>query len=458
MRGELAVVTGSTAGIGKAIAVEFAAEGARVVVHGRDQERGRAVVERIVADGGAATFVAADLGTEAACEGLVTNAAAWLGGLTVLVNNAVASTVGRDSGIADMDTAHWEAALRVNLTAPMWLCRAAIPFMRAAGHGSIINVSSRQAERPSRGLAAYAASKGGLNASTRALAVDYAADNIRCNTISPGYVVNERRERGHHARTPDPDGGHAPGRDSARHAASRSRPSTFAAAESEYLTGINLQLDGGSSNVAVLPRSGEQRRRRLMHPRVSLSELCSWNWTLDEDLAFYEQAGITTIGASLVKLEAAGWKQAAHRLRDTGLARREPHRGRTLPPRRPRAVGGAARPGPSRALHRANRRRRVPGPDDGAGRPAHVGEAADEYAEAMEPIIAEAKHLGVAIGGGAHELLAGRRRLPAQPPRTRSTSPAASTSACASRPNACWADATWPRRCTRGSTPSGWCR
>ena len=56
-----------------------------------------------------------------------------------------------------------------------------------------------------------------------------------------------------------------------------------------------------------------------MHPRVSLSELCSWNWTLDEDLAFYEQAGITTIGASLAKLETAGWKQGAYRIRDAGL-------------------------------------------------------------------------------------------------------------------------------------------
>jgi NAD(P)-dependent dehydrogenase (short-subunit alcohol dehydrogenase family) len=247
MGGELALVTGSTSGIGKAIAVEFGAEGARVVVHGRDEARGRAVVDVVTGAGGDATFVAADLGTEAACIGLVRDAAEWLGGLTVLVNNAVSSTAGRDSGVADMDTDHWEAAIRVNLTAPMWLCRAAIPHMQRAGHGAIVNVSSRQAERPSRGFAAYAASKGGLNAMTRALAVDYADDYIRCNTLSPGFVVNERRDAD---MTPE-----RRERMSRMHLTrlGEARDVAYAAVylashESEYLTGINLQLDGGSSN------------------------------------------------------------------------------------------------------------------------------------------------------------------------------------------------------------------
>ena len=76
----------------------------------------------------------------------------------------------------------------------MWCARAAIPHMRRAGHGSIVNISSRQAERASRGLAAYVAAKAGLNGLTRAIAVDYADDGIRCNTISPGYVLNDRRD------------------------------------------------------------------------------------------------------------------------------------------------------------------------------------------------------------------------------------------------------------------------
>jgi NAD(P)-dependent dehydrogenase (short-subunit alcohol dehydrogenase family) len=255
LRGELALVTGSTSGIGKAIAIEFAAQGARVVVHGRDAERGAAVVAAAndAATGSAdaagnAVFVGADLSTEDACGRLVDDTVAALGGLTVLVNNAVASPDGgHDAAVRDMDTAFWEAALRVNLSAPMWLCRAALPHMTAAGHGSIINISSRQAERPSAGLAAYGASKSGLNALTRVLAVEEAGHGIRANTISPGYVVNERRDA-------DMDDARR-ARLEAMHLTRLGEASDIAHAavylassESGFITGINLQLDGGGSN------------------------------------------------------------------------------------------------------------------------------------------------------------------------------------------------------------------
>jgi NAD(P)-dependent dehydrogenase (short-subunit alcohol dehydrogenase family) len=247
VQGERALVTGSTSGIGKAIVIELAAEGARVAVHGRDRERGAAVVEEITASGGDAVFLAADVGTEDACTGLVTDAVAALGGLTVLVNNAVAGLVdGGDSSVADMRTSAWETTMRVNVSAPMWLCRAAIPHLRAAGHGSIINISSRQGERPSAGLAAYATSKGALNALTRAIAVEEARHGIRCTTISPGFVVNARRD----AEMPDD----RRARLEAMHLTrlGEARDVAFAAVylasrESEFLTGINLQLDGGGS-------------------------------------------------------------------------------------------------------------------------------------------------------------------------------------------------------------------
>ena len=250
MDGELALVTGSTSGIGQAIAIEFAREGARVVVHGRDQGRGEATVAEAQQAGreagGEAWFLPADLTREDACNQLVADAVDRIGGLTVLVNNAVGVQTGRDSVVGEMDTAYWEAAMRMNATAPMFLCRAALPHMIEAGHGAIVNVSSRQAERPSRGMAAYAASKGALNALTRSLAMEYAQHNIRCNTLSPGFVVNVRRDAD---MTPERrkqvEAMHLTRLGSARDAAYAAV--YLASHESEFLTGINLQLDGGSS-------------------------------------------------------------------------------------------------------------------------------------------------------------------------------------------------------------------
>jgi NAD(P)-dependent dehydrogenase (short-subunit alcohol dehydrogenase family) len=245
MKGERALVTGSTAGIGRAIALAFAREGAAVVVTGRNEERGATVVAEITASGGTATFDAADVHQEGECTALVERAATALGGLSVLVNNAAGGDVA-DARVADTDTAAWETILRVDLTAPMWLARAAIPHLRAAGHGTIVNISSRQGERPSAGLAAYVAAKAGLNGLTRAIAVEEAAHGIRCNTISPGYVLNDRRDAD---ITPERrarfEGMHLTGLGTAEDVAAAAV--YLACAESAFVTGINLQLDGGSS-------------------------------------------------------------------------------------------------------------------------------------------------------------------------------------------------------------------
>ena len=247
LQGEIALVTGSTAGIGRAIATEFAAQGAHVMVTGRDETRGNAVVDEITTAGGEAAFTAVDLSDESGCRELVSATLERFGSLTVLVNNAVANAVdGGDNAVGAVTTDTWEATLLVNLTAPMWLSRDALRPMTAGGHGSIVNISSRAAERASRGLAAYIASKGGLNALTRSIAVDYAAHGVRCNTISPGYVRNDRRDADlSDERRRRLEAMHLTRLGEARDVALAAV--YLASSESEFVTGINLELDGGSS-------------------------------------------------------------------------------------------------------------------------------------------------------------------------------------------------------------------
>ena len=245
LAGEKAVVTGSTSGLGRAIATTLAAEGAAVVVTGRDQARGDAVVADIAAAGGAASFVAAELGDERACTNLVETAAERMGGLTVLVNNAAGAA--RPTERSETSPRKPGTPSSASTSPPR--CGAARRDPAHATRGPRLHPQRRRAVRPSGpspGFTAYIAAKSGLNGLTRAIAVDYADDAIRCNTISPGYVLNDRRDAD---ITPERraryEGMHLTRLGVASdiaHAAVY-----LASRESEFVTGINLQLDGGSS-------------------------------------------------------------------------------------------------------------------------------------------------------------------------------------------------------------------
>ncbi|HZV50566.1 MAG TPA: glucose 1-dehydrogenase [Candidatus Dormibacteraeota bacterium] len=196
--GKVAIITGAGSGQGRAAARLFASEGARVVVGEVNQDTGRAAVEEIGAAGGEAVFAHCDVSREAQVKAMVELAVDTFGRLDILYNNAGLWFAARGKyrpGVTDapsplLEDNIWEATIGVNLKGVYLACKYAIPEMRKAGAGSIINVSSIAALRTGRGgnSDAYTAAKGGVIAMTRTLAVEHAPYQIRCNCIIPGAI------------------------------------------------------------------------------------------------------------------------------------------------------------------------------------------------------------------------------------------------------------------------------
>src|SRR5215471_17899664 len=178
------VVTGAGSGIGRAAALRFAAEGARVVVADLDAERAEAVAREIEAAGGSAVAVPGDLCEQAVVDRVVRTAVDSFGGLDVLVNNA--GIMDSMSACADVSDAEWERVIRINLTAPFLLTRAALPHMLARGKGAIVNTASEASLRGSAAGTAYTVSKHGVVGLTRSVAIMYRNAGIRANAIAPG--------------------------------------------------------------------------------------------------------------------------------------------------------------------------------------------------------------------------------------------------------------------------------
>jgi NAD(P)-dependent dehydrogenase (short-subunit alcohol dehydrogenase family) len=188
LEGKVAVITGAGSGIGRVAASLFAAEGAKVVVADVVATQAESAAREIEADGGSATAVAVDVSDESDVARMVATARSSYGGLHVLFNNA-GIFPDDDGGVLDTPPDTWQKVMEVNLKG-VWLgCRAAIPTMLESGGGSIVNVASFVALMgAATAQIAYTASKGGVLAMTRELAVEYARRGIRANSICPGPI------------------------------------------------------------------------------------------------------------------------------------------------------------------------------------------------------------------------------------------------------------------------------
>jgi NAD(P)-dependent dehydrogenase (short-subunit alcohol dehydrogenase family) len=250
LQGRTALITGSTSNIGRAIAVALAAEGAHVVVSGRDDVRGAAVVDQIREDGGRADFVRADLdGTAAASRALAGKAAEKLGGrVDVLVNNV---GIYPPSTTPTTDEETFDRVYGVNVKAPFFLTQALVPAMIGAGGGVVINLGSWIARLAVPVGALYSSTKGAMETLTRAWAAEFGPQGVRVNAISPGVVVSPDWDT-----TTDHPGevmmrGTPAGR-SGRPDAIASAAVYLASDESAFVHGTVIDVDGGRTGVAVI--------------------------------------------------------------------------------------------------------------------------------------------------------------------------------------------------------------
>lgn len=186
LAGKVALITGGNAGIGEAVAKLFAREGAAVVIMGRRKAEVDRVVQEIERGKGRALAVVGSVTDENQVQMAVSQTVRTFERLDILVNNAGVGEFGKKIHETEDDT--WSRVLDVNLTGVFRMTRAVVPEMLKRGGGAIVNISSIASLVGIPAIPAYAASKGGVDALTRAVAIDYAKDGIRCNVVNPGLI------------------------------------------------------------------------------------------------------------------------------------------------------------------------------------------------------------------------------------------------------------------------------
>ena len=257
LKGKVAIVTGSTSGIGIGIARLFAAEGAQVIVCGRRKEKGQAVVDRITEEGGKAEYHFMDLTDLSSVETLISDTAEKYGKIDILVNNA--ANVGLPDGtVLELTLEMWDNIFTSDIRGTFYAIRCVLPYMQKNGGGSIINIGSMASCGGDLGATAYACAKAGVNMLTSSVALQYGKDNIRCNCIRPGLIVTPENDAIVPQMLKDiflsnievnrygcpEDIGHL--------------CVYFAADESEYVTGQIINVDGGlNSHVTTVAQFRE---------------------------------------------------------------------------------------------------------------------------------------------------------------------------------------------------------